>query len=65
MVSDLESFRCTKLYVRPYGADARFQAAMQAGRLLDVGNVVGALAFRRIVAEIVQLQRAAPEERVQ
>ena len=38
---------------------------MQAGRLPDVGNVGGALAFRRIVAEIVQLQRVAPEERVE
>ena len=64
-VSELDIWRSANLYISRYGADAEIQAAMQADRLLEAGDLDGAAVWRRIVAAVVKLQRAEPEGRVQ
>ncbi len=41
MVSDLDIYRSANLLVKRHGQDALIEAAMRAGELLEMGDVVG------------------------
>ena len=48
MVPDIDIWRGANLYAKRHGADAEVQAAMQADRLLEAGDLDGAAVWRSL-----------------
>jgi hypothetical protein len=48
--------------VKRYGADAMFEAATRADRLLDEGDMAGASVWHRILNAIERLQATKPAD---
>jgi hypothetical protein len=58
MVDDPDIYRAAKLVIDQHGDDAAIRAAERADKLLEDGDIDGALVWRRILAAIEELQPA-------
>jgi hypothetical protein len=61
MIDDPDILRAAKLLIDQHGGDAPIRAAQRADELLDVGDMDGAMVWRRILAAIDELQRGLRE----
>ena len=58
----MDVYRSAHILVREFGEDAPLEAAKQADAMLEVGDVVGSRAWKRIVAATQELLRNAPRK---
>jgi hypothetical protein len=67
MISDREIWLAARTMIQRYGSNAEMEAAERADELLEKGDIEGAVAWKRIMAAIDQLQavKPAPGEKVQ
>jgi hypothetical protein len=67
MITEREIWLAAKAMIQRYGSNAEMEAAERADELLEKGDMVGAVAWKRIMGAIEQLQavKPAPGERVQ
>jgi hypothetical protein len=55
VISDPDIFRAAKLLIDQHGADAGLRAAERADQLLEVGDMIGATTWRRILKAVEEL----------
>ncbi len=60
MIPDLDIYRAATVIIKRYGEDAPIHAAMRADAMLEVGDLDGYAAWRRILRDVEELQRAEP-----
>ncbi len=65
MTSDPDIFRAAKLLIDQHGKDAPLRASERADQLLEAGDMIGAVTWRRILEAVEELGRGRREgERV-
>ena len=57
MTFDPDIFRAARLLIDQHGADAGLRAAERADQLLEAGDMIGAMTWRRIHKAIEELCR--------
>ena len=57
LTSDPEIFRAAKLLIDEFGKQASLRAAVQADDLLEGGDLLGSVAWRRILGAVKELSR--------
>ena len=60
MISELDVWHAAEQKRKLYGADAAIHAAMRADKLMDQGDIGGFGMWKRIVAALVEFDRAMP-----
>jgi hypothetical protein len=60
VVAEIDIWRAARLMVQRHGADAATEAAMRADERLAAGDLDGQATWKRILAAIEGLQKAAP-----
>ena len=58
--SDRDIDATALLLIRRYGEDATLEASMRADRMIELGNVAGLAAWKRIIRSIERLQADPP-----
>ncbi len=61
MVNDPDIYRAAKLPIDQHGDDALLRAAHRADELLEVGDMIGAATWRRILTAVEELRRGRRE----
>ncbi len=61
MTSDPDIYRAAKLLIDQHGEDAPLRAAERAEALLEAGDMIGAVTWRRILAAVEELRRGRRE----
>ena len=60
MIPDLDIYRSANVLVKHHGQDAPIKAAMRADELLDMGDLDGCAAWKRILRAVEELQGSEP-----
>jgi triphosphoribosyl-dephospho-CoA synthetase len=60
MVPEIDIWRCARLLIKRYGADAKSEAERRAEDLLAEGETRGHATFLRIARAVEELQRERP-----
>ncbi len=60
MTTDLDIYRCAKLLVKQHGREAPSHAALNAGAMLEKGDLDGRAAWLRIVRAVNDLLDTQP-----
>jgi len=61
VTSDPDIYRAAKLLIDQHGEDAPLRAAERAEALLEAGDMIGAVTWRRILAAVEELRRGRRE----